>query len=130
MYFTLYDEVYENATTFIHHPLYHPGSFELSCNSNAGFSGSNRWTFSPFDSNLEVVIDQNQNPQTVSLTIDSKTISVDFRATQLSPTIVTLQVSQVIAGNFACQSDNFTLHLTVKTGTYIRTHVQIVCSSW
>jgi len=110
--------VYENATTFIHHPLYHPGSFELNCNSGAGFNNNTRWTFSPFDSNLEVIINQNQTV-TVDITIDGMAAPVVFRSAQPSPTIVTLLVDQVIAGNFVCQSDNLSLHLTVETGTYV-----------
>ena len=128
LYFTLYNEVYENATTFIHHPLYHPGSFELSCNSDAGINSTVQWIFSPLDDDSEIIIDQSASV-TLNITVDGMVVSVTFQATVQSSSVVTLQVSQAIPGNFVCQSNDFTLHLRVITGmhcliNYIHWHTQ------
>ena len=118
LYFTLYNEVYENATTFIHHPLYHPGTFELSCNNDAGINNNTvQWIFSPLDDDSEIIIDQSTSV-TLNITVDSMVVPVMFQAAMQSSSVVTLQVSQAIPGNFVCQSNDFTLHLRVITGMH------------
>ena len=112
----MYDELYENASTFIHHPLYHPGSFELSCNNDAGLNSTIQWIFSPLDGNSEIIIDQSALPVTQNITIDGMIVPVSFQATVQSSSVVTLRVSQVVPGNFVCQSNNFSLLLRVVTG--------------
>ena len=115
LYFTLYDEVYENATTFIHHPLYHLGAFELSCNNDAGFNSTIQWIFLPLDDDSEIVI-IDQSFVTLNITVNGMIVPVTFQAITQSFSVVTLQVSQVIPGNFVCQSNDFSLLLRVVTG--------------
>lgn len=114
LYFTLYDEVYENVTTFIHHPLYHPGPFQLSCHSIAGLGNNGRWIFSTPDNDL-INISHSEN-DTLNVTIDGKIVPVTFQATKQSSSVTVLLVSHVIPGTFVCQSDDFSLLLRVRVG--------------
>ena len=108
--------MYENATTFIHHPLYHPGAFELSCNNDAGFNSTIQWIFSPLDDDSEISIIDQSALVTLNITVDGMIVPVTFQAIAQSSSVVTLQVSQVIPGNFVCRSNDFSLLLRVVTG--------------
>jgi len=119
LYFKLYDEVYENGSTFIHHPLYHPGPFQLSCHNDGGFDSTRRWIFSTIDNNNSLVVIDTSTSVTLNITIDGMIVPVMFQATEQSPTTATLQVSHVIPGNFLCQSNDFNLLLRVITGIHI-----------
>lgn len=124
LYFTLYDEVYENASTFIHHPLYHPGPFQLSCHNDAGFDSTRRWIFSTLNNDSAVVIDISASV-ILNVTIDGMIVPVVFQATEQSATTTTLQVSHVIPGNFVCESNDFSLLLRVITGIHICMHMYV-----
>ena len=122
LYFTLYDEVYENASTFIHHPLYHPGVFQLTCYSEIDFDTPRRWIISTNDNILVGNIDI---PGIIvhNVTIDGVIVPVTFQASNItvegeSRFVTTLRVSHVIPGNFVCQSNDFSLALRVVTGMH------------
>ena len=122
LYFTLYDEVYENASTFIHHPLYHPSVFQLSCYSDIAFDSPRRWIiFSANDNSLVANIDIPGNTA-IDVTIDGVIVPVTIQASDITVdsnrSVTTLQVSHVIPGNFVCQSNDFSLVLRIVTGTY------------
>ena len=145
LYFTLYDEVYENASTFIHHPLYHPGVFQLSCYSDIDFDSPRRWIISTNDNSLVANIDI---PGTTvqNVAIDGVIVLVIFQASNITVeseslfvitlhiTVVsearlftTLQVNHIIPGYFVCQSDDFSLALRVVTGTHQTIHALCKC---
>lgn len=115
LYFTLYDEVYENASTFIHHPLYHPGAFQLRCYNNASLDSTRRWIFSTTDNNSPVIIDLSTTT-VLNTTIDGVVVPVTFQATEQSSSVAMLQVSHVVPGIFVCQSNDFNLSIQVVTG--------------
>ena len=117
--------MYENASTFIHHPLYHPGVFQLSCYKENGFDNPRRWVISTND-NLVADIPIRENT-VLDVTIDGVVVPVTFQASTISRSvagqtmfIATLQVSHVIPGNFVCQSNDFSLALRVVTGMHLK----------
>lgn len=121
----MYDEAYENASTFIHHPQYHTSAFQLICHNRAGFNAndSGRWIFSSFNNeSVEIIPFPNIGQIQASsrnVTSDGIMASVTFMV-NISSSEVTLTVDPVKPGNFVCQSDNnFDLHLRVVTGTYV-----------
>ena len=122
LYFTLYDEVYENASTFIHHPLYHPDQFQLSCYSETVFDSPRRWIFSTIDNSLMANINV-PGSTVLNVEIDGIIVPVTFQASNTTVegellSVATLQVSHVIPGNFKCQSNDFSLVLRVVTGMH------------
>ena len=124
LYFTLYDEVYENASTFIHHPLYHSDVFQLSCYSDTDFDIPRRWIISTNNNSLVADIDI-PGTTVLNVTIDGVIVPVTFQASNItveseSLFVTTLQVSHVISGNFLCQSNDFSLALRVVTGMHLK----------
>ena len=123
LYFTLYDEVYENASTFIHHPLYHPDEFQLSCYSETVFDSPRRWIFSANDNSLMANITV-PGSTVLNVEIDGIIVPITFQASNIITvegellSVGTLQVSHVISGNFVCQSNDFSLALRVVTGMH------------
>ena len=120
----LYDEIYENTSTFIHHPLYHPDPFQISCHNNEStIEDTGNWkirtpeTFVVIPFDTEVTI-------TVNFTIDGVNMSVDVQAT-LQPlpvgngSVATLTMSQAVTGIFSCETSYFAISLRVVTGLHI-----------
>jgi len=120
----LYDEIYENTSTFIHHPLYHPDPFQISCHNNEStIENTGNWkirtseTFVVIPFDTEVTI-------TVNFTIDGVNMSVDVQAT-LQPltvgngSVATLTMSQAVTGIFSCEASDFDISLRVVTGLHI-----------
>jgi len=120
----LYDEIYENTSTFIHHPLYHPNPFQISChNDESTIENTGNWNIRtpgrfvaiPFDTEVTM---------TVNFTIDGVNISVDIQAT-LQPllmgngSVATLTMSQAVAAIFSCEASDFNISLRVVTGLQI-----------
>ena len=125
LYFTLYDGVYENTSTFIHHPLYHPGVFQLSCYSDIAFDTPRRWIVSTNDNSLVPVINIDISETTIlNVIINGVLVPVTFQASNITVegnlSVATLQVSHVIPGNFVCQSNDFSLALRVVTGMHLK----------
>ena len=128
LYFTLYNELYENASTFIHHPSYHSDVFQLSCYSEIDFDSPRRWIISTNDNSLVANTDIPENTA-LDVTIDGVIVPVTFQASNVTVEgdlrVITLQVSHVISGNFVCQSNDFSLALRVITGMHQK-HLCIV----
>jgi len=122
-YFMLYDEIYENTSTFIHHPLYHPDPFQISChNDDDTIENIGNWRITTPETSVAILF--TEGTITVNFTIDGVNISVDLQAT-LQPlpvgngSIATLTMSQVVAGIFSCEASDFNISVRVVTGLYI-----------
>ncbi|XP_065913056.1 uncharacterized protein [Dysidea avara] len=120
-YFMLYDEIYENTTTFVHHPLYHPNPFQISCHNDEGtIESTGNWRIVTPDT-TEVILFDTEGTITVNFTIDGVNVPVAVLGT-LQPlpvgngSVATLTMSQAVSGIFSCEASDFDISLRVVTG--------------
>ena len=120
----LYDEIYENTTTFVHHPLYHPNPFQISCHNDEGtIESTGNWRIVTPDT-TEVILFDTEGTITVNFTIDGVNVPVAVLGT-LQPlpvgngSVATLTMSQAVSGIFSCEASDFDISLRVVTGLYM-----------
>ena len=117
-YFTIYNEVYEDSDIFIHHPLYHPGPFQIICNSDtSNIDVQGQWIVQAFDSNTTIAFNSNStvlNNSSVSVSVVSGIGGVPGRISLTTQ----LMLDQPIEGYFTCIINNVSHTIRVLTGMY------------
>ena len=110
-YFEIYGEVYEDSDVFIHHPLYHPGPFEIVCRSTdeGAITEQGNWIIEAFNSSTTIPF----NDSTVTLNNSFVTASAMIRSNGLAA----LMIEQPIEGYVTCVVNNISHTVRLLTGT-------------
>jgi len=108
IYFTIYGEVYEDMDVFIHHPFYHFGPFEISCQSmvNSVINTRGMWVIDVMGSRTTVPFDGGN----VILNGSMVTVTTELRRTNQT----VLVASQPINGKFTCETSDASLSPTIQ----------------
>lgn len=106
--------MYEDSDVFIHHPLYHPGPFEIVCRSNNtnAINEQGMWSINVSD----VVTNFTFNAGSVFLNNTINALAT-LRGEGLFRQ-ATLRIDQPIEGNFTCIINNTSHTIRVLTGMY------------
>ena len=107
--------MYENSDIFIHHPLYHPGPFEITCRSRDenAITEQGQWVIQAFDNSTTIAF----NGGTVNL--DNYSINASAALRGREPfMLATLAIDQPIEGYFTCIVNNISHTIRILTGAY------------
>ena len=115
VFFDIYREVYEDSDVFIHHPLYHPGPFEITCRSQDenAITEQGQWIIQAFNDSTTIDF----NGSTVILNNSSITASASLTGQQPF-VLASLLIDQPVEGYFTCIVNNISHTIRVLTGAY------------
>ena len=108
IYFTIYGEVYEDMDVFIHHPFYHFGPFEITCQSlvNSAINVEGMWIIDVMDRRTTVPFDGGN----ATLNGSVVTITTELRGGNRTVLIA----SQPVDGKFTCETSDTSLSQTIQ----------------